>query len=148
MNTSPEFGRLSAVPPPATDIGAMAHVQMSLGLRSLSLVDVDDEMQRRFAYAVTAAMTAKGWKGPDLARKLGLHPTAVLRWVKGESVPNILITKRLAEALGVKPEFLYDPPAVPDYPLSEYLVRQATEQGTADAVRPRQRRATARGSGE
>ena len=38
----------------------MAHVQMSLGLRSLVLMDSDEEMQQRFAYAVSAAMTRKG----------------------------------------------------------------------------------------
>jgi transcriptional regulator with XRE-family HTH domain len=144
------FGRLSALPVHALDAGAMAHVQMSLGLRSLVLMDSDEEMQQRFAYAVSAAMTNKGWKGPDLARALGLHPTAVLRWVKGESVPNILITKRLAAALDVKPEFLYNPPPVPSYPLSEFLVRKATEEGLAEgsAPRPRRRRAASTGSGE
>lgn len=104
-------------------------------------------MQRRFAYAVSAALAQKGWKPPDLARSLGLHPTAVLRWVKGESVPNLLIVKRLADALGVRPEFLYDPPPVPDYPLSEYLVREATAAGVEEGVRRRRPRRAAEGSG-
>lgn len=88
-------------------------------------------------------MAAKDWKVPDLARTLGRDPGTVDRWANGKSVPNLFMVKRLAEALGVRPEFLYDPPPVPDYPLSEYLVRQATEQGIAHAVaedRPRRRR--------
>jgi len=39
------------------------------------------------------------------------------------------MTKPLAKALGVAPEFLLDPPAVPDYRPSEYLVRQARAEG-------------------
>lgn len=115
-------------------------VQLALGLRSLALVDDDAEMRRRLAYAIRAAMAAKDWKVPDLARALGRDPGTVDRWANGRSVPNLFMVKTLAGALGVKPEFLYDPPPVPDYPLSEYLVRQATEQGIAHAVAEDHRR--------
>lgn len=94
-------------------------------------------------------MAAKDWKVPDLARALGRDPGTVDRWANGRSVPNLFQVKQIAAVLGVKPEFIYDPPPVPDYPLSEYLVRQATEQGMAHGVaedRRRRRRAGGAGS--
>lgn len=120
-------------------------VQLALGLRSLALVDGDAEMQRRLAYAIRAAMTAKGWKPPDLARALNRDPSTVTRWVNGESVPNLLMTKPLADALEVRPEFLLDPPPVPEYPLSEYLVREAGAQAVAEGVQQGRRRRRAAG---
>ena len=107
-------------------------------------------MQARLAYAIRAALAAKGWKPPDLARAIGRDASTTARWADGASVPNLLMLKPIAAALGVKPEFLYDPPPVPVYPLSEFLVRQATEEGVAEgaAPRPRRRRAGASGSGE
>lgn len=102
-------------------------------------------MQQRLAYAIRAALAAKGWKPPDLARAIGRDASTVTRWANGDSVPNMLVTKAIAEALDVRPEFLYDPPPLPVYPLSEYLVRQATdeavEEGAATARRRRARRA-------
>lgn len=120
-------------------------VQLALGLRSLGLVDTDAELQRRLAYAIRAAMTAKGWKAPDLARTLKRDASTVSRWVNGESVPNLLMTKALAEALDVRPELLYDPPPVPDYPLSEYLVRQAGAAGVEEGIGQGRRRRRAAG---
>ncbi len=133
-----------ALTPVRGTTSAYAHVQLALGLRSLIPMEGEADLQRRFAYAVSAAMAAKGWKPPDLAKALGMHPTAVGRWVKGETLPNILTVKPLAKALSVRPEFLYDPPPIPDYPLSEYLVREASATGTEEgiaAARPRRRRA-------
>lgn len=87
-------------------------------------------------------MAAKGWKPPDLARAIGRDPSTVNRWVNGESVPSLLVTKALAQALEVKPEFLFDPPPVPDYPLSEYLVREVGAEALQEgAQRARRRRA-------
>jgi transcriptional regulator with XRE-family HTH domain len=104
-------------------------------------MDGDAEMQRRLAYAIQAAMAVKGWKAPDLARALGRDPSTVNRWVNGESVPNLFMVKQIAEALDVRPELVYDPPPVPDYPLSEYLVRRegalSVAEGAARARRPR-----------
>jgi transcriptional regulator with XRE-family HTH domain len=113
---------------------------LALGLRSLALVDTDAEMRRRLAYALNAAMLAKGWKSPDLAKAIGRDASTVSRWANGDSVPNLLMTKALAEALEVRPEFLFDPPPVPDYPLSEYLIRQATESGLDEGIRRARRR--------
>lgn len=86
-------------------------------------------------------MAAKDWKVPDLARALGRDPGTVDRWANGKSVPNLFMVKAIADALDVKPEFIYNPPPVPDYPLSEYLVQReaaiAVEEGTARARRRR-----------
>lgn len=114
---------------------------MALGLRSLVLVDSDAEMQQRLAYAIRAALAAKDWKPPDLARAIGRDPSTVTRWVNGDTVPNMLMTKAIAEALDVRPELLFDPPPVPDYPISEYLVREATAEAVEEgAARARRRR--------
>lgn len=130
---STTFGRV--IPTPAE-----VPVQLAFGLRSLGLVDADAEMQRRLAYAIRAALAAKGWKPPDLARELNRDPSTINRWVNGESVPNLFMVKALATALGVKPELLYDPPPVPDYPLSEYLVREAASAGVEQGLRQGRRR--------
>lgn len=120
-------------------------VQLGLGLRSLVLVDSDAEMQQRLAYAIRAALAAKGWKPPDLARAIGRDASTVTRWANGDAVPNMLMTKAIAGALEVKPELLFDPPPLPDYPLSEYLIRAATpgavEEGIARSRGRRARRA-------
>jgi len=91
-------------------------------------------MRRRFAFALRAAMAAKGWKAPDLAREIHRDPSTVSRWVDEKGLPNILVTKDLAAALGVRPELLFDPPAVPDYPLSEYLVRGEVAAGLEEGI--------------
>lgn len=122
-------------------------VQLALGLRSLALVDEDAELRRRLGYAITAAMTAKGWKAPDLARAIGRDPSTTARWADGDTVPSLLMIGPLAQALNVKPEFLFNPPPVPDYPLSEYLVREATEAGVEEGIE-RSRRRPRRASGE
>lgn len=114
-------------------------VQLAFGLRSLTVVNADAEAQRRFAYALRAAMGRKGWKTPDLARAVGRDTSTVGRWVDEKSVPNLLMLKTLASALDVRPEFLFDPPPVPEYPLAEYLVDAAVS-----GVEEGQRRARTR----
>lgn len=143
MDAREKFQGLSPIIAHRRALPATIPVQLALGLRSLGLVDADAELQRRLAYAIRAAMTAKGWKPPDLARELRRDPSTVNRWVNGESVPNLLMTKALAAALEVKPEFLFDPPPVPDYPLSEYLIREAGVAAVAEGTqRARRRRAS------
>lgn len=134
---------MSAAPRGVRTVPAALPVQLAFGLTSLVLVDGDAEMQRRLAYAIRAAMAQKDWKPPDLARAIKRDPSTVTRWANGESVPNMLMTKQLALALDVRPEFLFDPPPVPDYPLSEYLVRDAGVSAVAEGVQRsrRQRRA-------
>lgn len=119
---------------------AMLPVQLALGLRSLILVDGDAELRRRFAYALRAAMAQKGWKAPELAKKIGRDASTVSRWTKEETVPDIFVLRALSDALGVRPEFLFDPPPVPEYPLSEYLVREATDAAVDEGARRARRR--------
>ncbi len=146
VDASPNLRGTFAVARQVSASTAPLPVQLALGLRSLTLVDDDAEMRRRFAYALRAAMAQKGWKAPDLARSIRRDASTVGRWEKGETVPNIFTLKTLSEALGVRPDFLYDPPAVPDYPLSEYLVREATGEAVDEGVRrARQRRAAQAG---
>lgn len=103
-------------------------------------------MRRRFAYALRTAMARKGWKSGDLADAIKRDESTVNRWISEKNVPSLFIVKDLAAALGVKPEFLYDPPPLPDYPIAEYLVREATEQAVAEASqRARRRRAAQAG---
>ena len=104
---------------------ASVHVQLALGLRSLVVVDSDTEMRRRFAYALNAAMARRLWKAPDLAKAIGRDASTVSRWANGDSLPNLLMVRPLADALKVRPEFLFDPPEVPEYPLDRYLLEAA-----------------------
>ena len=132
---SPKYGRSLAFGSQPGGATAAIPVQLALGLRSLVLMEGDAEMQRRFAYALRAAMVQKGWKAPDLAKAIKRDASTVDRWVNEKSLPNILVTKQLAGALGVKPEFLFDPPPVPAYPLAEYLVDQAVASGVEEGRR-------------
>lgn len=119
----------------ARPVAASLPVQLALGLRSLALMDGDAEMRRRFAYALRAAMAAKGWKSPDLARAIGRDASTVGRWVDEKTLPNILVTKDLARALGVRPDLLFDPPPVPEYPLDDYLIPEQDVRRAADLAR-------------
>lgn len=113
---------------------------------SLYLVTSDKDREKRLARAIQEAMDAAKLTPPKLAVKLGVVPKTVNRWVNGEAVPSALSIRPLADALGVSPMLFVDPPPVPDYPISEYLVRSATAEALDEAVRPeRQRRARADG---
>lgn len=89
-------------------------------------------------------MEAAGLTPPKLAARLDVAPKTVNRWVNGEAVPSALSIRPLADALGVSPMLFVDPPPVPEYPLAEYLVRQATQEGQEEGLRrargPRQQR--------
>lgn len=140
---SPKLSGTFAAEPQSYARVASVPVQLALGLRSLVLVDNEAEMRRRFAYALRAALSQKGWSGPQLADALHVDASTVSRWVGEKSVPSILWTKRLAEKLSVRPEFLFDPPPVPEYPLSEYLIREATDGAVDEGVRRARRRRAA-----
>lgn len=124
-----------ARPAPLRGRDAIVPVQLALGLRSLSLVDEDAELRRRFAYALNAAMSVKGWKAPDLAKAINRDASTVTRWAKGESIPSLFLVKPVAAALDVRPEFLFDPPPVPEYPLADYLVDAAIASGVEEGRR-------------
>jgi len=69
----------------------------------------------------------------------------IARWARGDTVPSALDVGPLAEALGVKAELLVYPPAVPSYPMAEYLVAGAVviggREGEAEDRRTREREA-------
>lgn len=71
---------------------------------------------------------------PKLAAKMGVAPKTVNRWINGEAVPSALSIRPLADALGVSPMLFVDPPAVPEYPLAEYLVRSTTAEGVEEGI--------------
>lgn len=99
-------------------------------------------MRRRFAYALNSAMARRGWKAPDLAKEIGRDASTVARWANGETVPNILSVKPLSGALGVRPEFLYDPLPVPEYPIEDYLLAAADSGASEAHLRATTRRGT------
>lgn len=111
---------------------------------SVHAVADETEAQRRLARAIQEAMDAAKLTPPKLAAKLGVAPKTVNRWVNGEAVPSALSIRPLADALGVSPMLFVDPPPVPEYPLAEYLVRQATSEGVEEGIQrargPRQQR--------
>lgn len=105
---------------------------------STSTVGVVDDavMQDRLAYAIRAAMARRGIESArELARRMHRDPTTVNRWVTGKSVPSALAIRPLADALGVKVEYLVDPPVVPTYPVDDYLIPEEEAQGQAELVR-------------
>lgn len=118
--------------------------------RGTLLPTMDDDMRKeRLGFAIRAAMRAAGVTQEELAVKLGKSVTTVGRWVRGDTVPNVLEVGPLAYELGVSPLLFIEPPELPEYPLNEFLVRSATEQGQARALQPRRRRrSTSGGSGE
>jgi transcriptional regulator with XRE-family HTH domain len=118
-------------------IGVRAHVRVPRlpPAPTLRAVVSDAEMKDRLGYAIRAAMAAHVPKltPPELAKLVKRDPSTVLKWADGESVPNLLMTLPLANALGVKPELLYDPPPVPPYPLAEYVLPSDAEVAHAAA---------------
>lgn len=102
---------------------------------SLHVVTDDKDAGTRLAYAIREAMRAADLTPPKLAAKLTVDPKTVNRWINGETVPNALTIRPLADALGVSPMLFVDPPPVPEYPLAEYLVRQATQDGLEEGLR-------------
>lgn len=96
-----------------------------------------DEVERkeRLAFAIDAAMAAHGLEDADLAARVGKSETTIGRWRRGDTVPNALEIMPLADALGVKPELLLDPPPKPTYPILEYLVGATVAEGLELGIR-------------
>lgn len=112
---------------------------------SLYVVQDEGDLQKRLARAIREAMDSANLTPPKLAALLGVAPKTVNRWINEEAVPSALSIRPLANALGVSPMLFVDPPPVPAYPLSEYLVRQATVAGLEEGLNPRPRRRRAAG---
>lgn len=118
----------------------------------LRVVEGQDDAGKRLARAIQEAVDAAARRReeqtPDTVRWLAplvsVSTKTVSRWMNGEAVPDALQLRPLADALGVSPMLFVDPPPVPEYPLAEYLVRQATQEGQEEGLRrargPRQQR--------
>lgn len=89
----------------------------------------DKERRDRLAFAIRAAMGKR--TAQDIANVIEPKRSkeTIGRWARGNTVPSALDIAPLAQALGVKVDLLIDPPAIPTYPLSEYLVEQAVQAG-------------------
>lgn len=112
-------------------------VWTSLWGRSLPYVLGEAEQKRRFSYALREAMAARDVSARQLARKLGVDPRRLARWLQEKDLPNLYEAQALASALAVDEELFRNPPEVPVippkpyYPIDQYLldaVRRGTER--------------------
>lgn len=95
----------------------------------------DSERRQRLAFAIRAAMGKRTAQDVAEAIQPKRSKETIGRWARGDTVPSALDIAPLAEVLGVRPELLIDPPALPTYPLSEYLVEQTVEAAMAEGKR-------------
>lgn len=96
----------------------------------------EDMLQKeRLAYAIRYAMQKKKLSAPEVAARIGRSTITVGRWVRGETAPSLLDVTPLANALGVRPEYLFDPPEIPEYPIDQYLVEDAVQAGVEEGER-------------
>lgn len=84
--------------------------------------------RRRLAFALQSAMSERGLRAADLAKKIDKSPNTVGRWMKGETVMSMLDVKPVSDALGVVYKFLADPPPVPVYPIKDYLIENQPDE--------------------
>lgn len=101
---------------------------------TLRIVLSDVERRERLAFAISEAMRRNGQTPPKVAKLVGKSAETVRRWRDGETTPDILDVAPLAEALGVRVDYLVTPPPVPDYPIEEYLVRGAAEDAVTEGI--------------
>lgn len=94
----------------------------------------------RLAYAIRYAMKEQGLTASDVAQRIGRSKMTVGRWMRAETAPSLLDVTPLANALGVRPEYLYDPPEIPRYPIDQYLVEDAVQGGVEEGERRAARR--------
>jgi transcriptional regulator with XRE-family HTH domain len=108
---------------------------------------VTDDVQRKeeLAYAIRAAMARRGLSAPDVAKLIGRSPVTVGRWVRGETAPSALDVGPLAAALGVRSDYLIEPPPIPDYPIERYLVEVAMQAGVQQGLQRASARAKTEG---
>lgn len=57
----------------------------------------------RGAVALRKALVKKGWTQRDLARRLGVSPPTITRWLSGERVPDRVNMGKLRKLLGLNP---------------------------------------------
>lgn len=98
------------------------------------------QKKKELAYAIREAMALRGITQADLAQMVGRSGVTVGRWVRGETAPSILDASALAEALGVKPEYLMSPLPIPEYRIADFLVETTVESATREGLRRSARR--------
>lgn len=120
---------------------------------SLRVVGDEADRPRRLAHAINEAVDHYAESRrmervraiEALAKAVSVSARTLTRWTTGDAVPDLLQAVPLAKALGVHPLLFVEPPEVPVYPLSEYLVRTETADAVEQAIeqerRPRRRRA-------
>jgi transcriptional regulator with XRE-family HTH domain len=105
------------------------------GYTSTVRVMTDIDRRERLSFAIRAAMNGRTAEAIASAMDPHRSKETVARWARGETVPSALDIEPLAAALGVKPILLVSPPALPDYPLADYLVESAVQAGQAEGAR-------------
>lgn len=81
--------------------------------RSREMSDLKDDAKRAFGRRLFQLMLAKNWNQSDLSRASGLGRDAISTYIRGRSYPEPVSKKKLADALGVRPDDL-DPQAAAD----------------------------------
>jgi transcriptional regulator with XRE-family HTH domain len=94
----------------------------------------DVERRERLAFAIRAAMAGRTAQEIAVVIEPKRSKETIARWARGETVPSALDVGPLARALGVRAELLIDPPALPAYPLEDYLI-DAAESGVEEGLR-------------
>lgn len=98
-----------------------------------TMTDID--RRERLKFAIRSAMGKRTAQDVADAMDPKRSKETVSRWARGETVPSALDVGPLARALGVRPDLFVDPPELPTYPLSDYIVDQAVAQGQAQGRR-------------
>lgn len=91
----------------------------------------DAERRDRLAFAIRAAMGKRSAQDIAAAIRPTKSKETIARWARGETVPSALDVGPLATALGVKIDLLVNPPALPNYPLDDYLLEVADSAAEA-----------------
>lgn len=115
-------------------------VYTSLWSHTLAPMLGEQEQRERFSYALREAMAYRKASARALAKDVGVDARILAKWQRGESLPNLYQSQRLAAALRVSedlfrnPEPVPPPPPKPYYPLDRYLL-EAGERGEATGRR-------------
>ena len=65
-----------------------------------------EDLKQIFADNLSALRKKKGWTQLELAEKLNYSDKAVSKWERGESLPDVVILKRIAELHEVSTDYL------------------------------------------
>ena len=65
-----------------------------------------EELKRIFAENLSALRKKKAWTQLDLAEKINYSDKAVSKWERGESLPDVMILKQIAELFEVTVDYM------------------------------------------